>query len=101
MGFPEWLVTEALIEHKTLDAAVNWCTEQMSESGSPPGESLPPSTETVNEESLATLLSMGFDMEMAKESLIKTKVRIFRSNFSQFYYQGNVDAAANWLFDHM
>lgn len=40
----------------------------------------------ISEEKVAQLVSMGFDAEMAQHALLQTN--------------GNVEAAANWLFEH-
>jgi len=90
MGFPEWLVEQALLETKGLEPAVNWITQQL-DSG-PTTEKVSsnpssPSSESVDPTKLSNLVSMGFEEEMAKDALIKSG--------------GDVEGAANWLFDHM
>jgi len=86
MGFPDFLVEQAINETDELEEAVNWCSEQMNESkllAASTAEST--DNEEVDETSLAQLVSMGFDAELAKQALIQTK--------------GNIEAAANMLFD--
>jgi uncharacterized UBP type Zn finger protein len=95
MGFEEWLVDEALTKNKGLEPALNWITMQLDGASKPTGEQA-----EVDSESLAALTGMGFDEEMARQSLVKTKVScctVWYANGAK----GDVEAAANWLFEHM
>jgi len=89
MGFPEWSIDQAMLETTNIEEAINWITQQMSVSEenvntSSRGDS---SVESgVDPSQLTELLAMGFDESMATQALVKT---------------GNVEAAANWLFDRM
>jgi len=89
MGFPDWLVEQALIETKGLEPAVNWITQQLDSGPTTDSTTSPtPSSQSdVDTTKLASLVSMGFEEEMSKQALLKTG--------------GDLDAAANWLFDHM
>jgi len=84
MGFPDWLIDQALTETKGLEPAVTWITQQLDGSSKPKTQT-EEGTE-VDPNSLQQLISMGFDEEMAKQALQKT---------------GNAEEAANWLFDRM
>jgi len=83
MGFPEWLVDQALQETKGLEPALNWCTEQMN--GGKDTSLGVGNDQSVDQEALIQLVSMGFDEETAKEALIK--------------HGGKLEEAANYLFD--
>jgi len=90
MGFEDWLIDQALQESSTgsLEDAINWITQQLdSQSISiSQGSHGTQGNGGGDEEQLSELVAMGFDIEMARDALKKT---------------GNVQAAANWLFDRM
>jgi len=80
MGFPDWLVDQAMVETEGLEPAITFITKQLGESRSLEKDS------GVSDADLQQLISMGFDDEMAKQALKATK---------------SVEEAANWLFDRM
>jgi len=85
MGFPDWLVDQALNETSGLEPAINWITEQLSKGASGGGQVADTEVnDNVDESSLQQLLSMGFDEGLAIQALQINKT---------------VEAAANWLFD--
>jgi hypothetical protein len=63
MGFPDYLIEEALKETSGLEPAVNWITSKLD------NDDLDV-VDVVDPDSLQQLLAMGFDEEMAKQALI-------------------------------
>jgi len=88
MGFEGWLIDQALAETggNSLEQAVHWLTSQSApSSGSNTGGNDGGSDASVNADDLQMLVSMGFDTDAAREALTHSG--------------GNVEAAANLLFD--
>jgi uncharacterized UBP type Zn finger protein len=81
MGFPEWLIEQALQDTIGLEPAINWITQQLD------GPRASNTTDDADSEGVMQLVAMGFDDEMARQALSK--------------HRGNVEMAANWLFDKM
>ena len=86
MGFPDWLIEQAILETTGLEPAINWITQQLE--GKPSGNNVTISHDDEDYgEGVMQLVAMGFDDEMARQALAK--------------HRGNVEMAANWLFDKM
>lgn len=97
MGFSENGCKRAAIATKnaSADVAMNWVFEHMSDPdfNDPPKQAAAPVVAATNnnqapvdEESVAMLMSMGFDRSKAEKALRST--------------QGNVERATEWLFSH-
>jgi Holliday junction resolvasome RuvABC DNA-binding subunit len=86
MGFPDWLITQSLQETSGLEPAINWITRQL-EGPSSTNNSTNNGEDVDNSDSIMQLVAMGFDPVQSKEALDK--------------HRGNVERAANWLFDKM
>jgi len=81
MGFPPELITEAIKQKKGIEGAISWITEQLNPSPVSTGN-----TEyTVDESKVQELITLGFEEDVVRQALEAS--------------MGNVDQAANFLFD--
>jgi len=67
MGFEEWIIDEALKETSELEAAINWITQHMEESGKGGGGSSSPSSDI--EEKVQQIIALGFTEDLARDAL--------------------------------
>ena len=88
MGFPDWLIEQALIETSGLEPAINWITSKLEDDHTPsgnPNSNATPDRDDSDSDAIVQLTSLGFDADAARKALTKTVRRTSIPTFFLFF----------------